>query len=107
MRNILVTEMSSPTDILFTTTQLLRQTRSLAMDFLWSLFSPQSRHRHYARVNQQGICVCFRHCSAQPDGSGWIEIYEPKLSWLHQPLPAHARISSRPRAITARQLLSI
>jgi len=77
------------------------------MDFLWSLFSPKSRHRHYARLDSHGICVCFKHCAQPPQGSGWVEIQEPRLSWLHQPLPASARVSPRPRAITARQLLSI
>lgn len=76
------------------------------MDFLWSLFSPKSRHRHFARLDQQGICLCFKHCSVPPEGTGWVEICEPKLCWLRQPLPASARVSPRLRAITARQLLS-
>ncbi|MFK3969849.1 hypothetical protein ACI2KS_03870 [Pseudomonas sp. NPDC087358] len=77
------------------------------MDFLWSLFSQQSRHRHYARLDSQGVCLSFRHCASAPEGHDWVEIHEAKLSWLHQPLPATARVNARPRAITARQLLSI
>jgi hypothetical protein len=77
------------------------------MNLLWSLFSLRPRHRHYARLDQHGFCLSFKHCSVVPQGAGWVEISEVKLSWLHQPLPASARVSPRPRAITARQLLSI
>ncbi|MGH8419903.1 MAG: hypothetical protein ACRER8_21910 [Pseudomonas sp.] len=77
------------------------------MYFLWSLFSPQGRHRHYARLDQHGICLSFKHCCEAPRGQGWVEISEPNLSWLHQPLPPSARVSPRMRAITARQLFSI
>jgi hypothetical protein len=32
-------------------------------------------------------------------GDGWVEIEEIRLNWLHQPLPASARvIASQPRA---------
>jgi hypothetical protein len=81
--------------------------RSLPMDFLWSLFSLRRRHRHYARVDKYGICVSFKHCAVAPQGHDWVEITEANLSWLHQPLPASARVTPRARAITARQLLSI
>ncbi|WP_062386947.1 hypothetical protein [Pseudomonas abietaniphila] len=77
------------------------------MDFLWSLFSARRGYRHYARLDKYGICVSFKHCAAAPQGHDWVEITEPNLTWLHQPLPASARVSSRSRAITARQLLSI
>lgn len=77
------------------------------MDFLWSLFSPKSRHRHYARLDQQGNCLSFKHCALPPQGHEWVEITEPKLCWLQRPLPASARVAPRERAITARQLLSI
>jgi hypothetical protein len=77
------------------------------MDFLWSLFALRRRYRHYARVDQSGVCLAFRHCAAPPQGQDWVQVHEPKLCWLHQPLPASARVASRERAITARQLLSI
>lgn len=77
------------------------------MDFLWSLFSLRRRYRHYARVDQNGICLSFKHCARPPCGQGWVEILEPNLSWLQRPLPSTARVTSRSRAITARQLLSI
>ena len=77
------------------------------MDFLWSLFSPRSRYRHYARLNQNGVCLAFKHCSVKPLGNDWVEICEPALSWLHHPLPAGARVSAPTRALGTRQLLSI
>ncbi|MFJ3486401.1 hypothetical protein ACIPL1_23810 [Pseudomonas sp. NPDC090202] len=77
------------------------------MDFLWSLFSLRRRHRHYARLDQHGVCLAFKHCATPPQGHDWVEISEPHLSWLHRPLPASARISRPERAITARRLLSI
>lgn len=77
------------------------------MDFLLSLFSPKSRYRHYARLDQHGICLSFKHCTRPPQGHDWVEICEPNLCWLQRPLPASARVTPRARAITARQLLSI
>ncbi|HEY0289986.1 MAG TPA: hypothetical protein VGC62_23765 [Pseudomonas sp.] len=75
------------------------------MDLLWSLFSLRRRYRHYARLNQQGICLSFKHCATPPTGQGWVEITEAKLSWLHQPLPSGARVAPRGRSISARQLI--
>jgi hypothetical protein len=77
------------------------------MDLLWSLFSLRRRHRHYARLDQYGVCLSFKHCATPPCGQDWVEIEEPKLCWLHQPLPANARVARSARAITARQMLSI
>lgn len=77
------------------------------MDFLWSLFSLRRRYRHYARLDKYGVCVSFKHCAVAPQGHDWVEITDANLTWLHQPLPASARVTRRPRAITARQLLSI
>jgi hypothetical protein len=42
-----------------------------------------------------------------PCGQGWVEVHEANLCWLHRPLPATARVTSRSRAITARHMLSI
>jgi hypothetical protein len=77
------------------------------MDFLWSLFSLRRSYRHYARLDQHGICLSFKHCAQTPSGHGWVEIHEPNLCWLQCPLPVSARMTSRSRAITARQMLSI
>jgi len=75
------------------------------MDLLWSLFSLRRRYRHYARLDKHGICLSFKHCATPPAGQDWIEITEPRLSWLHQPLPASARVTRPARSITARHLI--
>jgi hypothetical protein len=77
------------------------------MDLLRSLFSLRRRHRHYARLDQNGVCMSFKHCATAPVGQEWVEIHEPKLSWLQQPLPANARITRPVRAVTAHTMLSI
>jgi hypothetical protein len=76
------------------------------VDFLWSLLL-RRRYRHYARLDQYGMCLAFKHCAARPQGDDWVEISEIRLTWLNQPLPASARVRPRLRAITARQMLSI
>lgn len=77
------------------------------MDLLWSLFSLRRRYRHYARLDQHGICLAFKHCATPPDSAEWVEITEARLSWLKQPLPASARVTRRARSITARQLIAM
>jgi len=76
------------------------------MDLLWSLFSLRRRYRHYARLDKHGVCLAFKHCATAPVGQDWVEINEPKLSWLHQPLPSSARLARSLRSITARQLIT-
>lgn len=75
------------------------------MDLLWSLFSLRRRHRHYARLDNQGVCLAFKHCATPPAGQDWVEITEARLAWLHRPLPASARVPQRLRSITARHLI--
>jgi hypothetical protein len=67
----------------------------IVMHFLWSLFSPRPKFRSYALLDAQGRCQAFKHCSQAPAGHGWVEIEEIRLNWLHQPLPASARVSPR------------
>ncbi|TDV69775.1 hypothetical protein [Pseudomonas sp. LP_7_YM] len=77
------------------------------MDFLRTLLLLQCRRRYYALLDPNGVCLSFKHCREAPKGQQWVEIGEPNLSWLRQPLPTRARIVYRARAITARHLLSI
>ncbi|PYY92070.1 hypothetical protein DNK59_00530 [Pseudomonas sp. TKO26] len=63
------------------------------MNFLRSLFAPRQSFRSFALLDSQGRCQAFKHCLAVPVGDGWVEIQEVRLNWLHQPLPASARIS--------------
>ncbi|AZE51048.1 hypothetical protein C4K04_5399 [Pseudomonas chlororaphis] len=65
------------------------------MHFLWSLFAPRQKYRSFARLDPQGRCQAFKHCKVPPMGDGWVEIEEIRLNWLHQLLPASARVSPR------------
>ena len=74
-------------------------TRYSIMRYLISLFAPRPLHRSFALLDRNGHCQAFKQCSLQPMGDGWVEIEEIRLNWLHQPLPASARvIASQPRA---------
>ncbi|EFQ65355.1 hypothetical protein PSH66_05275 [Pseudomonas sp. FP597] len=66
------------------------------MQFLFSLFSRKPAPRRFARLDAQGRCQAFKECSQPPVGEGWVEIDEIRLSWMHHPLPARARVSARP-----------
>jgi hypothetical protein len=78
--------------------------RSRAMNAFWSLFSPRPQYRHYAHVDQSGICCAFKHSSQPPAGREWVEISEQNLAWLGQPLPTSARRVKRPTQPAGRQL---
>ncbi|MGY4819250.1 hypothetical protein ACVNP3_25300 [Pseudomonas chlororaphis subsp. piscium] len=65
------------------------------MNFLRSLFAPRQQFRSFALLDSQGRCQAFKHCLMVPIGEGWVEIQEIRLNWLHQPLPASARVSPR------------
>ncbi|WP_426140942.1 hypothetical protein [Pseudomonas sp. DWP3-1-2] len=77
------------------------------MDFLWSLFSPRRKYRHYARVDQSGVCRAFKHCRQAPTGHEWVEIVEENCTWLGRPLPAHARLHRAAGRSAARAMLII
>lgn len=63
------------------------------MKFFRSLFSLRSTYRHYALLDNAGICLAFWHSATPPAGTGWVEINEVRLHWLQQPLPDTARAS--------------
>jgi hypothetical protein len=65
------------------------------MSFLWTLFTRKPALRQFALLDAQGRCQAFKECSQPPVGDGWVEIEEIRLSWMHHPLPASARISAR------------
>ena len=66
------------------------------MNFLWSLFMRKPALRQFALLDTQGRCQAFKECCQAPVGDGWVEIDEIRLSWMHHPLPTHARVSPRP-----------
>lgn len=74
------------------------------MDFIWSLFSERPTYRHYARVDNTGICRAFKQCSQPPVGQEWVEVAEQNLSWLNQPLPFNARLIRQAGQPAARHL---
>lgn len=76
------------------------------MKLFWSLFTTRPHLRHYARVDQSGICRALKHCAERPAGSDWVEVTEQRLAWLDQPLPASARISRQPTRAQTRPLLT-
>ena len=76
------------------------------MRHLISLFAPRPLHRCFALLDRNGHCQAFKQCSLQPMGDGWVEIEEIRLNWLHQPLPASARISQRQPRTRVQQLLT-
>lgn len=65
------------------------------MHRLWSLFAPRRQYRYFAQLDSLERCLAFKHCRVPPMGDGWVEIDEIRLNWLHQPLPASARLSPR------------
>lgn len=76
------------------------------MKLFWSLFTTRRQFRHYARVDQAGICRALRHCAEHPAGAEWVEVTEQCLGWLNQPLPAQARVSRQSSRPTARRLIT-
>jgi hypothetical protein len=74
------------------------------MDFFLSLFSSRRKYRHYARIDQAGLCLAFKQCNQPPVGQGWVEVAEQNLSWLNKTLPANARLIRRANQPAARQL---
>ncbi|TWC16904.1 MULTISPECIES: hypothetical protein [unclassified Pseudomonas] len=77
------------------------------MRLLISLFIPRPQHRSFALLDRNGHCQAFKQCSLQPMGEGWVEIEEIRLSWLHRPLPASARVQPLRSRARSRQLLAI
>ncbi|WP_397457953.1 hypothetical protein AB3464_21220 [Pseudomonas asplenii] len=63
------------------------------MEFLWQLFFARKPKRSFARLDADGRCQAFKQCELPPTGDGWIEVEEIHLAWMHQPLPANARVT--------------
>ncbi|MCH5487403.1 hypothetical protein [Pseudomonas syringae] len=78
------------------------------MNLFRSLFTARPQHRHYARIDQAGVCRAFKHCAQRPTGVEWVEVTEQRLSWLNQPLPASAsaRVTQRSERSPRGQLLT-
>jgi hypothetical protein len=80
--------------------------RLITMHFLWSLFTRKPALRQFALLDAQGRCQAFKECSQPPAGERWVEIAEIRLSWMHHPLPARARVSPSPARSRRQQPLA-
>ncbi|MFJ7884211.1 hypothetical protein ACIQYF_12025 [Pseudomonas sp. NPDC096917] len=72
-----------------------------------SLFSFLQPHRCFARLDSTGRCQAFKQCKQPPVGNHWVEIKEIRLNWLHQVLPASARIPARGPRLAVLPLLGL
>lgn len=59
---------------------------------LRSLFARRRALGLFALLDEAGRCRAFRQSAQAPLGAGWVEVNEQRLAWLHQALPASARI---------------
>ncbi|KRP58628.1 hypothetical protein [Pseudomonas trivialis] len=58
--------------------------------FAW-LFSSTPDYRDFALLDNHGVCIAFKRCTAQPANGDWVAVNEINLSWLGRPLPGRAR----------------
>ena len=77
------------------------------MNMFLSLFGFNRPQRCFARLDSTGRCQAFKQCKHPPVGDNWVEIEEIRLNWLHQVLPANARIASPARRSSAQLLLGL
>ncbi len=77
------------------------------MNMLLSLFGLNRPHRCFVRLDSTGRCQAFKQCKQPPVGDSWVEIEEIRLNWLHQVLPAKARIASSATRSAALPLLGL
>ena len=77
------------------------------MNMLLTLLGFNRPERCFARLDSAGRCQAFKQCRQPPVGGSWVEIEEIRLNWLHQVLPANARIASPARRSSVQPLLSL
>ena len=65
------------------------------MNMLLTLLGLNRPNRCFARLDPAGRCQAFKQCKQPPVGDSWVEIEEIRLIWLHQVLPASARMPAR------------
>lgn len=54
----------------------------------------RSAPRHYALLDEQRCCRMLLTAAQQPNGDGWVEVPEMRLSLIGKPLPySHAGIT--------------
>lgn len=57
------------------------------------LFSRARPMRHFALIDDRGVCCALRQMQEHPSQAGWVEVHEPSISWLGAQLPAAARFT--------------
>lgn len=62
------------------------------MTSLWNLLFSRPRQNTYVRLDAEGNCLGFLHCTRRPSSSGWVQVSEAQLGCLGQPLPDSARV---------------
>ena len=77
------------------------------MNMLLNLLGLNRPNRCFVRLDPAGRCQAFKQCRQPPVGDSWVEIEEIRLNWLHQVLPASARISARTPRSTVLPLLGL
>jgi len=77
------------------------------MNMLLTLLGLNRPNRCFARLDPAGRCQAFKQCKQPPVGDSWLEIEEIRLIWLHQVLPANARIAAPARRSTVQPLLGL
>ncbi|MBP3864295.1 hypothetical protein [Pseudomonas fragi] len=77
------------------------------MNMLLNLLGLNRPNRCFVRLDPAGRCQAFKQCRQPPVGDSWVEIEEIRLNWLHQVLPANARIASPARRSSVQPLLSL
>lgn len=65
---------------------------AFTMFSLRSLFARRRALGLFALLDDAGLCRAFRQSAQAPVGAGWVAVNEQRLAWLHQALPASARI---------------
>jgi len=60
---------------------------------LRSLFATRRPKRIFALLDEHGVCRAFHQAAQAPQGLGWVEVNEQRLTWLNHPLPNGARIA--------------
>ncbi len=76
------------------------------MRLLRFLFNPRPTLRCFALLDTQGHCRALRRSTQVPPAPGWVEVLEPRLCWLGQPLPSGARAPAVAVQPGARQALA-
>ncbi|NVZ18921.1 hypothetical protein HX794_04640 [Pseudomonas costantinii] len=56
------------------------------------MFKSNTRYRHFASVDANGVCIAFKTCHEKPANGHWVEVEHLNLCWLGNALPSHARI---------------